>query len=260
MKRIDRTSKPTPFDRDPAITQQLAELYNLSRDWAGRDGGIERDAAAQKALQLAGFIFCVTAGWALEHRESLAMRDARPNDALGLPDPYSHVGAVRDSRLTAAQGRRYVRDLLMTLGNYLSIPADFVEALEALDHGQVLPPVTAKMGARLGLAEWQARLTALCYIEYASGKGTRKLVTSEEVAELFAVNRESMKDWRVDVGKRLGEEFVDDRLRDADAAGKSYRSYIGSSEAEETIRDYYEDTYGREVLLRAAETYKSRGQ
>lgn len=259
MQKNNWPGESGPFDQDPAIAKHLAELYHLSGNWAGKDDGFERDAAAQKALQLAGSIFSITAGWALHHRESLAMRDLRPTDTPGLPDPYSHVGVVRAGPLTATQGRRFVRDLLMTIGDDLSIPGDFIEALEALDHGKVLPPVKATTGARLGLAEWQARLTALCYIEYASGKGIKKLVTSELVADRFAVNRESMKDWRADVGKRLGEKFVDDRLRDAEAAGKSYRGYNGTSEAEETVRDYYEETYGEVVLLRAAETYKNRG-
>jgi hypothetical protein len=149
----------------------------------------------------------------------------------------------------------------MTIGSDLFVPDDFVEALEALDHGQILPPVQkARTGDRLGLAEWQARLAALCYIEYAFGRGTKKNVTSEEVADLFAVNRESMKDWRADVGRRLGKPFIDNRLREARAAGKSYRKYDGTNEAEEIMRDYYEETYGMEVLVRAAETYKSRGQ
>jgi hypothetical protein len=250
-----------PFDQDPTLAKRLKELHQLRLDWAERGNSPEKDAAAQTALNLAGTIFEMTAGWALNHRANLASEDLRPSDTPGRPDPYSYVGAVRPGRLTPVQGRRFVRDLLTTIGDNLSVPDDFVEALEALDHGQVLPPLEKAQGRdRLGLAEWQARLTALCYIEYSAGKGMKKLATSEEVAKLFAVNRESMKDWRSDVGKRLGKRFVDDRLRDAQAAGKLYRGFGGQSDAEETARDVYEDTYGMEVLMRAAEAYKSRGQ
>lgn len=249
-----------PFDEDPEMAKHLAELEELHRDWSEKGEGPTKDAAARKALGLAGSIFRTTAGWALHHRKNQAENDLRPSDSPGLPDPHSRLGYVEAGPLTSVQSRRFVRDLLMTIGDYLFVQNDFIEALEALDHGEVLPPVEAVTRNRIGLTELQARLTALCYIEYLSGKGMKKSVTSIEVADLFNVNPESMKDWRADLTKRLGKPLVDGRLRQARVDGEEYRKHNRASELDWTVRDVCEETHGMEVLQRAAETYKRRGQ
>jgi hypothetical protein len=227
-----------PYDQDPAILRRLASLDGLRRTWAGKEDAPEADAAAQHALRLAAELFRMTADWALRYRVNLAGEDRRPTGGLGLSDPYSYDGILdRSSDLTALQGRRYVRDLLMSVGSDLMVPGDFIEALEALDHGQVSPSMEATGSGRLGLAALQARLTALSYIEYG-------------------VELESMKDWRADVARRLPRLFVERRLQQARADGKQYLLFGEDNEFHEMVRDEYDRLHGEEVLARAAYFYR----
>jgi hypothetical protein len=246
-----------PYDQDPAILRRLASLDGLRRTWAGKEDAPEADAAAQHALRLAAELFRMTADWALRYRVNLAGEDRRPTGGLGLSDPYSYDGILdRSSDLTALQGRRYVRDLLMSVGSDLMVPGDFIEALEALDHGQVSPSMEATGSGRLGLAALQARLTALSYIEYRFGQGIKKAVTSIEVAREFGVELESMKDWRADVARRLPRLFVERRLQQARADGKQYLLFGEDNEFHEMVRDEYDRLHGEEVLARAAYFYR----
>jgi len=62
--------------------------------------------------------------------------------------------------------------MLFPMAEGLGIPFNVVEALEALDYGEVLPifqkePTTR----RTGLIEYRAKLSALAFIEYEIRKG-----------------------------------------------------------------------------------------
>jgi hypothetical protein len=167
---------------------------------------------------------------------------------------------LNPDELGPVQGRRFLRNLLLTVGHNLNVPDDLTQAVEALDFGQTLPALQPETTAdRLGLAARRARLTAIAYVEYEYQKtGTKKEDIWEQVADLFATNRLSMKDWRAELRDVLGKELVDEFLGKARAAGKSYRKHSGDSELEYVMREMCEDDYGIKALVQAAEVYKRR--
>ncbi|WP_456620877.1 hypothetical protein [Bradyrhizobium sp. P5_C12] len=142
------------------------------------------------------------------------------------------------------------------------MPKDVIEALEALDFGQVLSPLDpAPNGDRLGLTTRRARLAAIAYVEYEYEKtGVKKERIWADVAKAFATNIESMKDWRAELRKTLGNDQVKELLRRARLAGKEYCSHNGDTEFDYVVREMHEETYGTRALQQAAEVHRRRGE
>ncbi|WP_315767726.1 hypothetical protein [Bradyrhizobium sp. SZCCHNR2012] len=160
------------------------------------------------------------------------------------------------------EGRHYLLNLLLTMGTRLGVPEDVIEAVEALDFGQVLPPLDpGPNGDRLGLTTRRARLAAIAYVEYEYEKtGIKKERIWADVAKAFATNRESMKDWRAELRKTIGKDQVNELLRRARLAGKEYCSHNSDSEFDYVVREMHEETYGTRALQQAAEVHRRRGQ
>jgi hypothetical protein len=148
------------------------------------------------------------------------------------------------------------------MGSQLGVPGDVIEAVEALDLGQVLPPLDPGPGGdRLGLTTRRARLAAIAYVEYEHEKtGVQKDRIWTDVAKAFATNRESMKDWRAELRRTLGRDQVNELLHRARLAGKEYCSHNGDTEFDHIVREMHEETYGTRALQQAAEVHRRRGE
>ncbi len=207
---------------EPGIIQILEALEELEREtWPGL--GLDpkgKDAAAFKALHLAAWLVDNVAGWAIDHQRGLAQEGLRflgtvadtvkasseHSERLAAVDVHDHErdGASRGP-LSPIQSRKFLLNMLVPMGDRLSLPDDIVEALEALDYGETLPIFAkASTSRRTGLIEYRAKLSAIAFIEYEHEKGTLKHRSTDTVMEAFAVTRDAAKDWKADLQVALG--------------------------------------------------------
>lgn len=265
------TRGPTPwppFDSDPSLLASLLhKLSDLRKFRAARPEVMAagKNKAAHEALAAAALLVHLTAKWALDHQRGLAMSGLRPtvNQEEGSSSHDSHEHETTASyELSPVEGRHYLLNLLLTMGSQLGVPGDVIEAVEALDFGQVLPPLDPGPSVdRLGLTTRRARLAAIAHVEYEHEKtGVQKERIWADVAKAFATNRESMKDWRAELRKTLGKDQVNELLYRARLAGKEYCSHNSDTEFDYVVREMHEETYGTRALQHAAEVHRRRGE
>lgn len=267
--RKTRAPEPwPPFDCDPSLIAGLLHKLSDLRKFRAGEAGITaegKDKAACEALAAAALLVNLAAGWALNHQRGLAVSGLRP--AVGQEESSSSLDSHEHEKsaayeLSPLEGRRYLLNLLLTMGGGLGVPKDVIEAVEALDFGQLLPPLDPGPNKdRLGLTTRRARLAAIVYVEYEHAKTrVHKERIWEDVAKAFATNRESMKDWRTELRKALGQDHVNELLRRALIAGKEYCSCDSDSEFDYVVREMHEETYGTRALQQAAEIHRRRGE
>src|SRR5262249_1279168 len=79
-----------------------------------------------------------------------------------------------------------------------------MNAIEALDYGEVQPLLKAVQGNRKRkLTELRLQLRALAFVEYRVGRGKKKYIAQDEVASALGVDRDTILSW----GPRLRAEF-----------------------------------------------------
>jgi hypothetical protein len=144
------------------------------------------------------------------------------------------------------------------MSGYLGLPDNFIEALEALEFGETLPILQKKATSRrTGLTEFRAKLTAIAYIEYQYVKGVKKYVSTDIVADKFAVSRDVVKDWPVEVRAALGNLEVQRKISRAQNSARNYLAEASQPDAwANELPEYYEENYG--LPPEAAARYKKR--
>jgi hypothetical protein len=132
------------------------------------------------------------------------------------------------------------------MSGYLGLPDNFIEALEALEFGETLPILQKKATSRrTGLTEFRAKLTAIAYIEYQYVKGVKKYVSTDIVADKFAVSRDVVKDWPVEVRAALGNLEVQRKISRAQNSARNYLAEASQPDAwANELPEYYEENYG----------------
>jgi hypothetical protein len=233
-----------------------------------------KDLAAFQALVRAAWLVHYAAGWALDHQRGLAEKELQfvplgPSQTKKSPEYLQQRAAVDDhdherrgsaqAHLSPNQARQLVLNILRPMSGHLRLPPEFIEALEALEFGQTLPIIEKKATRkRTGLVEFRAKLTAIAYIEYQYVKGVKKHASTEIVADKFAVGREVVKDWPVEVRSALGNLAVQRTIITAQSSARIYLMECRSDF--EILAREYEDRFGLPALLVAADRYKRRSK
>jgi hypothetical protein len=261
-------------DEQPVVEllDAIDELEKKTRPSLGGDAE-GKDMAASIALSYAAQLVSYVAGWAIDHQLGLARAGLRfvpivSKEFETNPEYLARRAAVdthdherngsNRMPLTPVLARAVVLNMLLPMVEYLRIPYQIVEAIEALDFGETLP-ILEKVHTtkRTGLVEYRAKLTAIAFIDYEKEKGVSKRVSKEVVMEEFAVTNDAVKDWKTELISALGIFEVDRTLAGARASG---RLFFASRKQHQVARDFYEDRYGSPALLRAARQYKSRSR
>jgi hypothetical protein len=205
------------------LVARLKKLQAASDPRAGASTSVGKDGRAFDALETAGELVRVLAGWAISHtiglgkkgldfvpmQPSQTKRRAEYRDARAKVDLHEHetVGAkahdIRDPRLA----RKVLINLLQA--NSGGWPYDFrwrvISALEDLDFG-VISPIFEPRKARRKVArsELSFHLQAVCFVEYRTAAGMKKLTALEIVADTFGVGTETIRSWEKRLCSALG--------------------------------------------------------
>lgn len=259
------------------VTTLLDQLDLLEKNTRPSSGSEARgkDLAAFEALEKAAWLVHHIAGWAVDHQRGLAQKGLQfvplvPSQTKSSPEYLERLTAVDDhdherrgsvrSELSPIEARQLVLNVLRPMSGHLRLPSEFIEALEALQFGETLPILQKKATTkRTGLVEFRAKLTAIAYIEYQYVKGVKKYASTEVVADKFAVSRDAVKDWPVEVRSALGNLEVQRRISTAQNSARNYMAEMKEPEAwANEMLEYYEESYGLPALLEAAARYKRR--
>lgn len=256
------------------ILKQLDRLEQKTRPSGGADAR-GKDLAAFDALSKAAWLVHHVAGWAIDHQRGLAQKGLQfvplgtsqtkvsPEylEQLAAVDSHDHerLGSSR-AELSPVEARQLVLNVLRPMSGHLGLPREFIEGLEALEFGETLPILQKKATTkRTGLVEFRAKLAAIAYIEYQYVKGVKKYASTEVVADKFAVSRDAVKDWPVEVRGALGNLEVQRRISTAQNSARNYLAGMKEPDAwaDETL-EYFEESFGLPALLDAAARYKRR--
>ena len=262
---------------DTEVVHLLERLDKLERETQPGVDARDKDFAASEALHLASALVDFVAGWAIDHemgKVRLGLSSIPVPPEKGKPSreyeerraqvdnhELERIGALKEP-LDLVSARRFTNNLLRAMGTSLRIPEEIIEAIEALDYGEILPILQkASTTKRTGLVAYRARLSAIAFIDYENEKGILKEVSREKVEEAFAVTRDAVKDWKAELQVALGTFEVNDVLEDARAFGRDYVDHIKHTKEEHRwVLDYFESAYGMPALLLAAKRYKARSK
>lgn len=248
------------------LLSELDRLELSTRPSAGSSSAVGKDDAAFQALKYTALLAQQVAEWAFNHMDGLAVQglmqgssnksDSKATGRVNDDHAYEALGRL-SSPLDPARAQLLLLNVLRPMSSGIQIFIDAIEALEALQFGETLPIFAqAKTSKRKGLLDHRARLTAVCHMAYEKQKGINKSITRDEVAELFAANGDSIKDWRAELRRALGSELIEEAIKRAEACGKRYRR----EPADSVLRPHYERLYGKPALQQAAEAYKARSR
>ena len=262
-----------------SLIDQLDGLEQKTRPTSGPDAA-GKDLAAFQALAKASWLVNRTAGWAIDHQRGLAQKGLQfvplgTSQTKDNPDYLAQVAAVdthdherRGSeriKLTPNEARLFVLNILRPMSLRLDLPKEFIEALEALEFGETLPILAKrKTTKRTGLIEFRAKLAAVAFIEYQYVKGVKKYASTEIVADKFAVGRDAVKDWPVEVRAALGNLEVHRTISTAQNSARNYLQAAKQDDPDDFVSaldmEDYEERFGLPALLEAAERYKGRSK
>jgi hypothetical protein len=279
-KREDFIGPQPALKNEPSVMGLLDTIDKLEQQTRPSLGGDAKgkDMAASIALSHAAQLVSYVAGWAIDHQKGLALADLQfvPIVAKGIEeraeylarraavDSHDHErnGADDGRRLTPVEARKFVLNMLLPMAEFLRLPREIIEAIEALDYGETLPILEkVKTSKRIGLTQYRSKLSALAYIEYQNGKGIKKGVSTDVIIEEFAVTRDAVKDWKVELYNALGTFDVDRTLEAAREAGRVHlESRNEPSLQHQTTREWCEYRYGGIALREAASLYRSRSK
>jgi hypothetical protein len=257
---------------DTEVVHLLERLDKLERETQPGVDARDKDSAASEALHLASALVDFVAGWAIDHERGkarLGLSSTQGKPSLGYEERRAQVdnheleriGALKEP-LDLVPARRFTNNLLSAMCTSLRIPEEIIEAIEALDYGEILPILQkASTTKRTGLVAYRARLSAIAFIDYEYEKGTLKEISRKKVEEAFAVTRDAVKDWKSELLVALGTLEVNYVLEDARASGRDYVDHFKQTKEEHRwVLDYFESEYGMPALLSAAKRHKSRSK
>jgi hypothetical protein len=206
-----------------SLLYQLNNLEARCHPNGGSNSAKGKDLAAFDALETAGSLVRVVAGWALDHQTGLALEGLsfvplQPSQTKRHPEYKKQRDLVDDHRhernganlVHVIEDPRVARRLLVNLlranpGAFptaLSLPV--VEAIEGLEFGEPSPFfTTVKAGRKAGLRERRLHLRAIGFIAYRRAKGITKRRALEDVATAFGQSPATVISWE----KRLSDTF-----------------------------------------------------
>ena len=171
---------------------RLWRLQESTDPKKGEVSAVNKDRLALEALDACGALVRRVAGWARDHRIGIALEDLRyldpPSKRAEQHPGYADIKAAVNNHQHEAAGaqltnslefwattsdpeveRRILRTLLKSNSGGLPhlLAEKLVLALEALDHGEIMP-LLAKTPARRksNFTKWRLRLQALGCVEY----------------------------------------------------------------------------------------------
>jgi hypothetical protein len=200
--------------------QQISRLREETCPSRGKESAEGKDSKAREALRYAGDLVTAIAGWALDHEMGLALEglpffelhpyfyeESRKNydkyrAEQAKVDDHRHekIGGIR--REIEELDPTILRNMLINLlrpnpgGFDFSLISIFIEALESLDFGEVLPLLSkAKTAKKAKLRELKIQLKAIEFVAYRRGLGSSKEEAEGAVADVFMVSTETLGSW-----------------------------------------------------------------
>jgi len=209
-----------------SLIERLMDLERKSDPDGKSRTSIGKDLRAFEALETAGQLVEVLAGWAIDHTTGLALEGLsfvplQPSGTKDHPD-YKKRRALVDDHHHEEEGHVYkrvdgfdpiaARNAIINLikGNAGAWPWELkdyaLKAFEGIDYGEESPLFKPrKSGRKAGLRELQSQLRAVCCVEYLRAQGMKKMSAIDMVVEAYGVARETVISWE----KRLRDEFGD---------------------------------------------------
>jgi hypothetical protein len=263
------------------LLDRLAELERQTHPLGGEQNATRKDMNAFQALEIAGELVRVVAGWALDHQYGLALHGLEflplyPPQVRKLPEYIKDRRLVDDHRheLSGASVTRGVdiepriaRKLLYNLlyANPGGFPDSLqhlaLEALKALDFGEV-PALFEPCGkyVKAEYRELQLQLWALALVEYRATTRGSKTKARKEVAAAYNVAPSTLTTWEYRLRKKLGYLRVSSTIARArniathvEAARLNAYKIPGAND--EGHIEWGESLYGSDALKEAAEKY-----
>lgn len=268
-----------------SVHRMVDELFDLERS-TSPDGGDEtaknKGIRACNALEKAGSIVGLTAGWAMDHyigmaRQKIVFIPAAPARNRNLPEhletrrevddhQLERDGArTRDKELEPEQARTLLYNLMLTNPGAFpeGVRQALKEAVAALEHGETLPLFEPSPRARFKKVKYRdlhRQLWALALVEYRMvARGMKALDAQEEVAAAYKVDPETLRKWRVSVRGELGNLYVArviDRAHNRGTWTKAART--GKASSDKALQG--EGMYGDDALEKAGQEYQERAR
>jgi hypothetical protein len=259
------------------LLERLAELERQTTPLAGEETAANKGRRAFIALETAGWIVRLTAGWAIDHQIGMAKRGLKFTPAatprnrehpeyLELRQHVDDHQLERDGAALGPAGKLKPLELKTLLLNLLqanpgafpsSLQGPLMDALGSLDLREATrffqPASTAhkKRHRRLQLELW-----AYALVEYrvSAAGGHRRLAAQLEVAEAYGVTADALRKW----GEKLRRQFG--RLEVFRVIGRAHNIGTWADAAQRkraVVPAWGEQLYGEAALNAAGKEYKS---
>jgi hypothetical protein len=215
-----------PLREDSFVLGMLDHLDRaevMNRPSLGEHSAKAKDGDAFSALMFAAWLTEYAAGWALDHEIGLAINNRKfvpllPGQTKKLPE-YQEIRTAVDSHEHELDGgafadynsddpilaRRVAINILAPIYRHLKLPMALIEALKALDTGEVLPilqPVSTTDKVRYRESHFQ--LEAVAFVEYWTVRKGKKHQALKMVAEAFGVPADTLRGWKSRLRVKLG--------------------------------------------------------
>jgi hypothetical protein len=260
------------------LIARLRDLEDETHPAGGDRTAQGKDQRAFAALGYAGDLVRAVAGWALDHQHGLAIAGLHPvlrasSNVYKLPeyveakarvDDHEHErvgGAARAEegrRGDTKTSRRHLINLLLANPGSLDrhVVLEAVEALRALDHGEVLPLLSKeKKGLHHGYRELYLQLRAVSFVEYRVRRfGTKKFKAQSDVAEAYGVSADTLRSWEKRLRDKLGYLEV---ARAVSFARNMAANAVETAKAKLDGAVTWDASYSDEALEKEAARYKS---
>lgn len=256
------------------LIDELLELRQETDPSGGEETSELKDIHALDALETAGRLVVSLAGWAIAHNlgrasKGLGFVPLVPSRVGHLPE-YKDARGAADSHENELTGRTILAEggiandpateRLVLIDHLRANPGGLpgrlawrlMEALEALEYGDVHPllePRTTDF-SKPAYSRMMLQLQALQFVEYRAGRGIKKFLAVEEVAEAYGCAESTVRNWREPLCKRIGYLKITSALAFAHNAGASMRR------ARRSIIKHHDKVYGVDALHDAGEKYK----
>jgi hypothetical protein len=258
---------------DKYVAGLLKRLAELERKTCPTEAPEGKDFAAFTALQYAGKLVQAVAGWAIDHQAGLAMKGLsfvplQPSGTKQHKEYLAALMAVDSHEHERAGGQLYqsfqasdpvlLRQLLLNLlrpnsgGFPIWLTWRIVGALEGLKFGESSPVfMPVETDAKVRLQEMRLQLEALCFVEYRSAKGMKKLVAFDQVARALGVDSSTLRGW----GPRLRRNGLGNlEVARHFSIAKNFASHFGRPDAD--LAKNADQRFGDEALRALAKRYK----
>jgi DNA-binding transcriptional regulator YiaG len=271
-----------PF-RVAALIEHLQKLERKTRPDGGAASAEGKDLAAFDALETAGRLVRALAGWALDHQAGLALKKLKflplqPSGTRNHPeyrasranvDDHAHekeggtLGLDARDVLDPIVARKLLFNLLYAnpAGFHAALREMAMEALEALDYGEIQPMLARETdGRKRSLTVHKLELQAIAFVEYRRERGGNKSKAQKQVANALGVSVETLKSWEHRLRKDFGDleiertiSFACNSARNEDATQLAADG--GDAGAKSRIGTW-ERSYGADALQKLAKQYK----